>query len=99
MGDRLRRLVGLLTAGLFAAYLLALPPHLVHHLFDEDHGQPECPLLAQSQQNPELQPDPPTLPLPSRTNTIESPLPGASPRLPDLALKHPRAPPRSAPSA
>ncbi len=91
--------VGGLTAALFATYLIALPPHLVHHLFDEDQGRPECPLLAQSQQNPELQPDPPILPLPSRTDTVELLLPEASPRAPNLPLKHPRAPPRSAPSA
>lgn len=99
MGHMLGRLLGALTTGLFVAYLVALSPHLVHHLFDEDHGRPVCPHLAQSQQNPELQPDPPTLPLPSRTETIKAPLPQASPRSPDLPLKHPRAPPRSAPSA
>ncbi len=99
MTHRFQRFLAGLTVGLFAAYLLALAPHLVHHLFNDDHGRPACPHLTQSQQNPELQPDPPTLPLPSRTATVEAPLPEASPRSPDLPLKYPRAPPRSAPSA
>jgi len=95
MGGVLTRLLGVLTAGLFAAYLIALSPHLVHHAFDDDHGVPACPLLAQSQQTPELQPDPPSLPLPSEVDTvlasrIESPL-----LPPVLPSNHPRAPPRS----
>ena len=94
MGGSLRRLLGVLTAGLFAAYLIALSPHLVHHVFDDDHGAPACPLLALSQQTPQLQPDPPSLPLPSEADTVlvsrvESPL------LPPVTLpSSPRAPPR-----
>ena len=99
MKHRFQRFLAGLTVGLFSVYLLALAPHLVHHLFTDDHGRPACPYLAQSQQNPELQPDPPALPLPSRTVTIEVPLPEASPRSPALPLKHPRAPPCPAPSA
>lgn len=50
-----------LAAGLFLAYLVALPPHLVHHAFDGDHGHPACPHLALSQHETALQPDAPTL--------------------------------------
>lgn len=89
------RVASVLTAGLFAAYLIALSPHLVHHLFEEDHGLPACPLLAQSQQTPQLQPDPPGLPLPGEGEAVlvarvESPL---LPPVPPPS--EPRAPPRS----
>ncbi len=95
MAGVLARLLGVLTTGLFAAYLIALSPHLVHHVFDDDHGVPACPLLAQGQQTPQLQPDPPSLPLPSKADTVlasrvESPLLPPVPPPSD-----PRAPPRS----
>ncbi len=99
MGHMLGRLLGALTVGLFAAYLVALPPHLVHHLFEENHGQHECPLLAQSQQTPELQTDPPALTPPIQIGTVQVLSPGVSLPSPALALSHSRAPPRSAPSA
>ena len=91
--------VGVLTAGLFLAYLIALPPHLVHHFFDEDQGRPACPYLAQSQETPELQTDPPTLTPPIPTESLHALFPGASPPSSNLAPSQSRAPPRSAPSA
>ena len=98
-GSRRFTAAGLLTAGLFLAYLIALSPHLVHHFFDEDQGRPACPLLAQSQQTPELQPDPPTLIPPISTESLHSVFAGTSLRAsPDLTVGDPRAPPRSAPS-
>ncbi len=92
------RFVGGLAAALFTAYLVALPPHLVHHLFDEDRGRPNCPHLVQSQQIPELLPDSPGLPPPLPAEAFDAPAPALSfPALP-LAVVHPRAPPPSAPS-
>ncbi|MBI2152292.1 MAG: hypothetical protein HYV92_04145 [Candidatus Rokubacteria bacterium] len=93
-----QRVLGLLTAGLFAAYLVALSPHLVHHLFDQDDGVPACPHLAQSQQNPGVQPDPPSLPHLIATGALDAPLPSTSLPSLDLTAGRPRAPPSSAPS-
>lgn len=69
--------VGALTAGLFLAYLITLPPHLVHHLFDEDQGRAACPYFAQSQHSPELRTDPPTLTPPIPGETLQAFVPGA----------------------
>jgi hypothetical protein len=44
------------VACLCAAYVVALTPHLVHHLFDDDSS--ECPHFAQSQHSPEAWSDP-----------------------------------------
>ena len=98
MDSTLRRLLGVLTAGLFAAYLIALSPHLVHHLFDENYGGRACPYLAQSQQALGLQPDPPSLAPPDQVAAVPTLPCGASLPAPDLTLGEPRAPPRSAPS-
>ena len=98
MKHRLSRVLGVPTAGLFVAYLIALSPHLVHHLFDQEHGVPACPYLAQSQQNPGLQPDPPSLTPPGQVATVPTLPRGALLSAPDLTLSDPRAPPRSAPS-
>ena len=99
MVQPLRRVLGLLTAGLFAAYLVALSPHLVHHLFDEkDHGRPACPHFAQNQQTPSLQPDSPSLTPPIQVATAEVLPPGLALPRPDPTLIRPRAPPHSAPS-
>jgi hypothetical protein len=87
-----------LTAGLFVTYLVALSPHLVHHLFDENQGHPACPHLAQSQQTPELPSDPPALDPPVQSEPVQLFLASASLPSPDLTGSHPRAPPRSAPS-
>ena len=99
MGYMLGRLLCTLTTGLFVTYLVALSPHLVHHLFNEDHGAPVCPHLTQSQQTPELQPDPPRLIPPIQIATVQVLSPGVSLPSPALALSHSRAPPFSTPSA
>ena len=91
-------MAGALTAGLFLTYLIALPPHLVHHFFDEDQGRQACPLLAQSQHIPELQTDLPALIPPVPTESLHSLFPGASLPSPNLTPSQSRAPPRSAPS-
>lgn len=91
--------LGVLTAGLFLAYLIALAPHLVHHLFEEGHGQPECSFLAQSQQTHVVQADPPVLTPLAPAEILEAAFPGTPLPPPDLTVSHPRAPPRSAPSA
>ena len=72
-------LLSALIACLFVGYVVALTPHLVHHIFDGDENQPRCPHLAQSQHTPEAWSDPaPTLSLapigrvpalPDRTST------------------------------
>jgi len=79
--------------GLFLAYLISLPPHLVHHLFEEDAGHPECPLLAQSQQTAAIQADPPVLTPPTTAEILEACSPGTSLPTADLTVSHPRAPP------
>ncbi len=85
-----------LTAGLFVAYLISLPPHLVHHLFDEEQGRPDCPLLALSHQSSKLQSaDPPSLNLPAPTDVLCVPCPRAVPPAPDLPATQSRAPPRA----
>jgi hypothetical protein len=89
--------MGGLTTGLLLAYLMLLPPHFVHHLFDEDLGRPACPLLAQSQHTPWLQADAPSLAPPVATDTIHALLPGVSVPARDLAVSPPRSPPRAAP--
>ncbi len=93
MGGLFSRLLGGLTTGLFAAYLIALSPHLVHHLFDENYGGRACPYLAQSQQTPGLQPDPPSLTPPDQVAAVPTLPSGASLPAPDLTLGDPRAPP------
>ena len=92
-------IVGALTAGLFLAYLIALPPHLVHHLFDESAGRTACPLFAQNQQTPGLQTESPTLIPVSPTEILNPPLSAASLPSPDLPGSRPRAPPVAPPSA
>ena len=87
------------TAVLFVAYLISLSPHLVHHLFDEDQNHPTCPYFALSQQNADLQPDPPILVPPHQTAVCHDQLPAVSLPSSDRSVVNPRAPPRSTPSA
>ncbi|OLC00939.1 MAG: hypothetical protein AUH30_01485 [Candidatus Rokubacteria bacterium 13_1_40CM_68_15] len=53
-----------LVALMFGAYLVGLAPHLVHHLFDHDQAQVDCPfaLVAERQH---ASPVPVIAPLPS----------------------------------
>lgn len=91
------RTVGALAAGCFLLYLIALSPHLVHHLFDEDHDSPACPFLALSQHTAELQPDPPALTPLRVTDTLDEQRRTVSLPVPLVHGSHPRAPPRSVP--
>src|SRR5713226_1761441 len=36
----------LILLGLFAVYVVEVSPHLVHHLFEHDEAQAECPFAA-----------------------------------------------------
>lgn len=97
---RLNRLIAAgFTAGLFLAYLIALPPHLVHHLFDDEHARETCFYLTQSQHTPGLQLGLPTLTPPACPEILTwIPLPLLLPSA-DLTVGHPRAPPLVHPSA
>jgi hypothetical protein len=92
-----KQTVGALTAGCFLLYLIALSPHLVHHLFEKDHGPPTCPFLALSQHTPELQPDCPALTPLSVAGPLEAPKRTGSLPVPLVLDSHPRAPPRAVP--
>jgi len=89
------RAVSAVTAGLFLAYLVTISPHLVHHLFDQDHGRPACPHLAQSQNTPAVEASPVILTLPSPTEIITVSLPGILTPSPEVRASTPRAPPSS----
>jgi hypothetical protein len=94
-----RLTLGFLTAGFFLAFLITLPPHLVHHLFEEDHGRPACPHLAHGQQTPAVEPELFTPAPPGPTEPAQALLPRVFLPLLDLAVSPSRAPPRFAPSA
>lgn len=86
----------LFALGLLLVYVVALPPHLVHHLLDDDaHGQPQCHHLAQSQQTPEAQADQPGLLQPPSAAPLPDVLPAVADALPtpDRSAESPRAPP------
>lgn len=87
------RIGSLLAVVLFLGYLVALPPHLVHHAFDEDPGRPACPHLALSQQETALQSDVPTLAPP--VGSEGSSMPAARDPVPasDPGIAPSRAPP------
>src|SRR5262245_53081693 len=96
------RLYAPLTVGrvfialMFAAYLVGLAPHLVHHLFDHDQAQVDCPfaLVAERQH---ASPVPVIAPLPSPIVTsVVTPTPEPPAR--DLSLTRiaARAPPATA---
>jgi hypothetical protein len=88
--------VGALAAGCFLVYLIALSPHLVHHLFEEKHhDSPSCPFLALSQHTPELQPDLPALTPLSVTGPLDAPKRTVTVSVLLVLDSHPRAPPRS----
>ncbi|HEV8663035.1 MAG TPA: hypothetical protein VGT06_07855 [Candidatus Methylomirabilis sp.] len=91
--------VGALAAALFVAQFLALPPHLVHHIADADDSRATCPQLAQSQQTPVVQVDPPPLVSPGAVEVLPPAPPGALPPSSLVAPHSPRAPPGGAASA
>lgn len=82
-----------LTAGLFLAYLIALPPHLVHHLFDGEPDHETCSYLNQSQHMPGLQLGLPTLSPPVCLKILTWVLLPLLLPSADLTVGHPRAPP------
>lgn len=82
-----------LAAGVFLAHVITASPHLVHHLFDEDHVSQPCPQLALSQQTPGVEVERITLSGPALSDTLR-PIPVSSLHLaPDLRPSRPRAPP------
>jgi hypothetical protein len=50
----MRRLCGLLTAGLFLVFFAGLAPHVVHHLFEgESHARTsDCPFASLAERQP-----------------------------------------------
>jgi hypothetical protein len=81
--------------GLLLAYVVTLPPHLVHHLFDGDeHDQPRCQYFTQSQQTSEAPVDRPALlPPPAAPCADVAPAVADIVPTPDHSAKNPRAPP------
>lgn len=49
---RVSAVLGLLSAALFAAFVIELSPHLVHHLFEPGQGQSDCPFAASGERQP-----------------------------------------------
>jgi len=52
-----RRSVRLPLAALFVAFVVQQAPHLVHHFFDPEHVQDECPFAASAERAGALQAD------------------------------------------
>jgi hypothetical protein len=53
-----RQTVSLLLSGLFVVFLVRQAPHLVHHFFEPEHVQNECPLAASGDRTHGLQAEP-----------------------------------------
>jgi hypothetical protein len=53
-----RSVTGLLVACAFMAFLVAQAPHLVHHFFDPELVQDECPFAANGERTGGLQIEP-----------------------------------------
>lgn len=47
--SRSRAVLALLTTAAFCVFVVGLAPHLVHHVFEHDEVQPECPFAAISE--------------------------------------------------
>jgi len=52
------RAVSVLVSGLLVAFLVTQAPHLVHHFFEPDHVQNECPFAANGERTGGLQIEP-----------------------------------------
>ena len=52
------RAAGLLFAALFVAFVVTQAPHLVHHFFEPELVQDECPFAASGERTGGLQVDP-----------------------------------------
>jgi hypothetical protein len=85
----------LLAAVLLVAWTLALAPHLVHHLLDDDAQHPPCPYLALGDHTPQLVADAPSLPLPAPVALAAPVTAGSAPRVSSRFGGDPRAPPDS----
>ncbi|HEV8393088.1 MAG TPA: hypothetical protein VGQ37_02390 [Vicinamibacterales bacterium] len=86
-------ILGLVFAGFLAAFVVGISPHLVHHLFDDDHEQADCPFASVAERQQGV--------TPSIAVTLAPAHAAASPLLPapaappssGLAPSSPRAPP------
>jgi hypothetical protein len=89
---RLTAILGLVFAGFLAAFVVGISPHLVHHLFDDDHQQADCPFASVAERQPGLTAStavaiattqitaPPALPVPAApASSVRAP---SSPRAP-----------------
>jgi hypothetical protein len=88
-----RRGAGLLFAGLFAAFLISQAPHLVHHFFEPQLVQDECPFAASGERTGGLEAQPVTVVAlaPVSTPALAAVLP-AAPSVVSVASRG-RAPP------
>ena len=50
--------MSVLVSGLLVAFLVTQAPHLVHHFFEPDHVQNECPFAANGERTGGLQIEP-----------------------------------------
>ena len=83
----------LLAAALLVAWALALSPHLVHHLLDDDAQHPPCPYLALGDHTPQLAADAPSLPLPAPVAPAPPVTADSAPQISSRVGGDPRAPP------
>src|SRR6266571_8670725 len=81
------RVASLLFAGAFVAFVATQAPHLVHHVFEPDLVQDECPFAASGERTGGLQIEPVAVVVTSEVST---------PALPDVFLA-PRSVVRHAP--
>lgn len=87
-----RRSVSLLLAALFGAFVVQQAPHLVHHFFEPEHVQDECPFAASAERAGALQADTVVVAI---WDVRESAFPAPLPARPTvvLAASRGRAPP------
>jgi len=90
------RIGGVLVGLIFSVYLVALAPHLVHHLLEHDHVQPDCPFaMAAERQHASPVPDISPLPDPVATSAVVT-TSAPAPRDLGLARVDARGPPAAA---
>ncbi len=87
------------AAALFAVWLVALTPHLVHHLDQRAEKAPACAFVALADHTPHLLAVVIDVPGPDRIRQLESPGHLATPRAEPVAVAVSRAPPSSSPAA
>src|SRR6266850_5324439 len=87
-----RRSVSLLLAALFVAFVVQQAPHLVHHFFEPEHVQDECPFAASAERAGALQTDAVVVAI---WDVSEASLPTSVPSTPSVvqAASRGRAPP------